>query len=53
MTAQNMEVALDKDKVTKGAIRYADGNGHNIYLRKEEAAKLGNPEHVKVTITPQ
>ena len=45
-----MEFTMTQDKVTKGAIRYADGGGHNLYLRKEEAATIGNPESIKVTI---
>jgi len=44
---------MSQDKVTKGAIRYADNAGHSIYLRKEEAAKLGNPQSVEVTIAPK
>jgi len=48
-----MNFIMSQDKVTKGAIRYADGEGHNIYLRKEEAAKLGNPLSVKVTLEPE
>lgn len=46
-----MELTLKRDKLTKNAVRYADGQGHNIYLSKEEAATLlGDPEQVKVTI---
>ena len=45
-----MEFTMTQDKVTKGAVRYADGSGHNIYLRKEEAAALGNPQNVTVTL---
>ena len=41
---------MSQDKETKGAVRYADGAGHNIYLRKEEAEKLGNTKTVKVTV---
>lgn len=44
-----IEYEMSQDKVTKGAVRYSDGKGHNIYLRKEEAEELGNP--VKVTVT--
>lgn len=45
-----MELILSKDKETKNAIRYGDSDNHNIYLRKEEAAELGNPEAITVTI---
>ena len=45
-----MEIVMVKDKTTPGAVRYNDGENHNIYLRKEEAAAMGNPESVKVTI---
>ena len=47
-----MEIVMTKDKETPGAIRYSDGDNHNIYLRKAEAANLGNPESVKVTVEP-
>jgi len=47
-----MELVLSQDKVTKGAIRFSDGDNHNLYLRKEEAAKLGNPQHILVTVQP-
>ena len=47
-----MELVMHKDKTTPGAVRYGDGENHNIYLRKEEAARMGNPESVKVTIEP-
>jgi hypothetical protein len=45
-----MEVILVKDKETPGTVRYADEDGHNIYLKKLEASKLGNPEKIKVSI---
>ena len=45
-----MKFEMSQDKVTKGAVRYADGNGHNLYLRKEEADKIGNPQSIKVTV---
>ena len=49
-----MELAysMHQDKVTKGAVRYSDGKGHSIYLRKEEAEKLGSPQNVEVTVVP-
>jgi len=46
-----MELVMSKDKETKGAIRYSDGDNHNLYLRKEEAVQLGKPDHILVTIT--
>lgn len=48
-----MEIVMSKDKETPGAVRYSDGENHNIYLRKSEAAEMGNPESVKVTIEPE
>lgn len=45
-----MEIVMTQDKVTKGAVRYADQENHNLYLRKEEAEKLGNPAHILVTV---
>ena len=39
-----------RDKPTKRTVRYADGNGHNIYLKNEEVAELGSPKAVKVTV---
>ena len=47
-----MEFILMKNKVTKGAIRYSDEKNHNIYLRKEELEEIGNPEKLKLTLTP-
>ena len=47
-----MDLVLSQDKETKGAVRYADQENHNLYLRKEEAAKLGNPKHILVTVQP-
>lgn len=41
-------------KVTKGAVRYSDGNGHQLYLRKEELAtegQAGFPEKIVVSVT--
>jgi len=47
----NMKLTLKKDKVTKNkVVRYADGDGHNIYLQPEEVGKLGNAETIVVTI---
>lgn len=46
----NFVYEMSQDKETKGAVRFADGQGHNLYLRKEEAEKLGNPKAVKVTV---
>lgn len=45
-----MQFTLKLDKVTKGAVRYGDDDNHNIYLRKEEAHSLGNPEELLITI---
>ncbi len=45
-----MEIVMTKDKETKGAIRYSDMENHNLYLRKEEAEKLGNPKHILVNV---
>jgi len=48
-----MEMVMRQDKVTKGAVRFADEAGHNIYFRKEEVATMGNPQAIKVTIEPK
>lgn len=52
-----MELILEQDKVTKGAVRYADAPPqgseyplHSFYLKKEEAETLGNPRVIKVSI---
>lgn len=45
-----MEIIMTKDKTTKNTVRYADGDGHNIYLNGDDLAVLGNPEKVKITI---
>jgi hypothetical protein len=47
-----MDITLTKDKVTKnGVVRFGDGDGHNIYLQKEEVQSLDNPSAIKVTIS--
>ena len=48
----NFVYDMRQDKETKGTVRFADGQGHNIYLRKEEAEKLGSPKAITVTIEP-
>jgi len=48
-----MEIVMRQDKVTKGAVRFADTAGHNIYFRKEEVAEMGDPQAIKVTIEPE
>lgn len=45
-----MEIVMGRDKETKGAVRYSDQENHNLYLRKEEAAKLGNPKHILIKV---
>ena len=47
-----MEIVMTQDKVTKGAVRFTDQDSHNLYLRKEEVAKLGEPKHILVTVQP-
>ena len=49
-----IQIEMVKDKETKGAVRYSDGGvpySKNIYLRKEEAEVLGNPDRVSVKIS--
>ena len=48
-----MEIVMRQDKVTKGAIRFGDDAGHNLYFRKEEVAAMGNPQAIKVTVEPE
>ena len=38
------------DKPTKNTKRYADGAGHNLYLKEEEVAELENPNRVRITV---
>jgi len=46
---------LKQNKVTKGAVRYADGDGHSLYFRKEDLAVEGHsgqiPTEVRVDAT--
>ena len=45
---------MTKDKVTKHKkVRYADGNGHNIYFTPEEVVDLDDSEAIKVTVEPE
>ena len=42
MSEKQMVLRLVKDKVTKNdVIRYADSDGHNIYLKPEDVKRLG------------
>ncbi|MHA1302229.1 MAG: hypothetical protein ACTSPI_00815 [Candidatus Heimdallarchaeaceae archaeon] len=50
-----LQIEMEKDKETKGAVRYSDkGTPYpkSIYLRKEEAEVLGNPNKILVKISP-
>jgi hypothetical protein len=49
---------LDRDKVTKNKVVYREvtkgtekGAIETLYIRKEYAAELGNPDNLKVTVT--
>lgn len=46
-----LTLSHDTEKVLKGKKRrYADGEGHNLYLEGPEVEKLGEPKTVKVTV---
>jgi hypothetical protein len=46
-----MVLILEKDKVTKNkVVRFADSANHNIYLKEDEVAELGDPTRLKVTL---
>lgn len=47
-----MELVLTKDKDCKNSVRFADGDGHNIYLKKAEVKDLGNPDTITVAVKP-
>ena len=51
-TTKEMKLSLSQDKVTKGAVRFSDGESHSIYLRKGEVNKLGDAARIEVTIKP-
>lgn len=49
-----MTFVMNKDKETKGAVRYSDPDGtHNLYFRKDELMEeFGEfPESLTVTVT--
>ena len=51
-----MKLTLIKDKTTKNTIRYAeqtDDHPITIYLTKERAEALGNPESISVVINKE
>jgi hypothetical protein len=50
-----LDLILTKDtsKDLKNSVRWGDENGHNIYLKKPEAAALGNPDKIKIVITAE
>ncbi len=51
----HMEIVLVKDKETPGTWRYKekkDDRPMTIYLTKEQVKELGDPESIRVTITP-
>jgi hypothetical protein len=45
-----MVFVLKQDKDTKHTTRYADGSGHNIYLKEDEVSELETPKTVRVTV---
>ena len=45
-----VELTLKLDKTTKGAKRFSDDAGHNLYLRKEEVTTLKDPDTLKVSV---
>ena len=50
-----MEIVLVKEKETPGTWRYKekkDDRPLTIYLTKEQVKELGDPESIRVTITP-
>jgi hypothetical protein len=50
-----MEIILAKEKETPGTWRYKenkDDRPMTIYLTKEQVKELGDPESIRVTITP-
>ena len=50
-----MEFILVKEKETPGTWRFKEKKEDHpmtIYLTKEQVKELGNPESIKVTITP-
>jgi hypothetical protein len=53
---KSLSISFTKEKETKGTFRYAeDGDDPAIgklYLKKDAAEKLGNPEDLTVTVTP-
>ena len=51
----HMEIVLVKEKETPGTWRYKekkDDRPMAIYLTKEQVKELGDPESIRVTITP-
>ncbi len=52
---KKIEVVMPTEKVTKGAVKFAENDPNtewplNIYLRKEQVAELGGAKTIKVTI---
>lgn len=45
-----IEYTLTRDKITKGAVRYSDGEGHSLYFRKEEL-KEPYPKKISIKVT--
>jgi len=54
-TTPDKTFTLAQEKVTKGAVKYGDTDGHNQYFRKEELTVEGHsgqfPKAVKVEVT--
>lgn len=57
MAAKSITISFNREKTTPGTVRYAeDVQGEEkligvLYVQKNTAARLGNPEKLTVTIT--
>lgn len=42
---------LTLDKETKGTVRYSDGDGLNVYLKKDDISFPNHPQQVRLVIS--
>lgn len=50
MAKKSLTIEMERNKETKGAVRYGDDNGHSLYFRKEEVAKHNLGDSIKITV---
>lgn len=50
MAPKSVTVVLDQKDEKKHSVKYSNEAGRSYYLPNDEAATLGNPDKVKITV---